>query len=362
MQKQNGKGQLIYDRLDWKHAYISYRFSFNGEILVSRFSNCGRRWKKMEEYLQCMKTLRSQMNDVEDEAAKISVEEEMQFTNVRTLENDIDSAKSGITQLKEDTEKMRAAKGEICSKILEKQKRIATLESDTIKLSQTLELIQQERVGLSFKLSEKRAYYNKVAEDMNAKLQKQQEWVSSTQKISRELKKHDLVTGKVAGQISKAEGKTGAINLVGDNVGSVTRRNLITELDSAKARLDEILTLKANVLTEINKVVKYKLLKLTVVKFNEVKLAFEDVKCRENEFKPELKAAGITALEEEYKAILSDKAGETEYLQSLEKQVEKLKEIRHVLKCACGEEYTIAVNTAAVHQFGKKLTEWFLDL
>lgn len=40
---------------------------------------------------------------------------------------------------------------------------------------------------------------------------------------------------------------------------------------------------------------------------------------------PELKAAGLTALEEEYKALLSDKAGETEYLQSLEKQVEKLK-------------------------------------
>jgi len=30
-------------------------------------------------------------SDVEDEAAKISVEEEMQLTNVRTLENDIDS-------------------------------------------------------------------------------------------------------------------------------------------------------------------------------------------------------------------------------------------------------------------------------
>ncbi|BAT89148.1 hypothetical protein VIGAN_06002700 [Vigna angularis var. angularis] len=283
----------------------------------------------MEEYLQYMKTLRSQMNDVEDEAAKISVEEEMQLTNVRTLESDIESAKSGITQLKEDTEKMRAAKGEICSKILEKQKRIASLEFDTIKLSQTLELIQQERVGLSSKLSEKRAYYSKVAEDMNAKLQKQQEWVSSTRKISRELQKHDLATGKVVGEISKAEGKTGATcNLLVDNLGSVARTNLINELDSAKARLEEILTLKAKVLTENTK----------------IKLAIEDVKCRENEFKPELKAAGLTALEEEYKALLLDKAGETEYLQSLENQVEKLKEIRHVVKCACGEEYNVALN------------------
>ncbi|ESW05861.1 hypothetical protein PHAVU_011G215700 [Phaseolus vulgaris] len=224
----------------------------------------------MEEYLLYMKTLRSQMNDVEDEAAKISVEEEMQLTNVRTLENDIDSAKSGITQLKDDTEKMRTAKGEICSKILEKQKRIASLEFNTIKLSQTLELIQQERVGLSSKLSEKRAYYSKVAEEMNAKLQKQQEWVSSTRKIRSELQKHDLVTGKVAGQISKAEGETGAIcNLVMDNLGSVARNNLINELDSAKATLDEILTLKAKVLTENSK----------------IKLAIEEVKCRENEFK-----------------------------------------------------------------------------
>ncbi|RDX97929.1 hypothetical protein CR513_19234, partial [Mucuna pruriens] len=288
----------------------------------------------MEEYLEHMKTLRSQMNDVEDEAAKISVEEEMQLTNIRTLENDIDLAKSGITLLKEETEKMKAAKGEICSKILEKQKRTASLECDTSKLTQTLELLQQDRVGLSAKLSEKRAYYSKVAEDMNDKLQKQQvrfhsssllfDWVS-TKRIGRERKEHDLVTEKVVGQRRKAGAHD---NLVMDNVGSDVRKNLITELDSAKARLDEILILKAKVLTENNK----------------IKLAIEDVKCRENEFKEELKAANITALEEEYNALLSDKSGETEYLQSLEKRVEKLKEIHHVVKCACGEEYTVAVN------------------
>ncbi|KAL5132656.1 hypothetical protein HKD37_12G035269 [Glycine soja] len=278
----------------------------------------------MEEYLQHMKALRFQMNDVEDEAAKISVEEEMQLTNIRTLENDFQFAKSGITKLNEDTEKMKAAKGEICSKILDKQKRIATLESDTTKLSQTLELIQQERVGLAAKLSEKRAYYNKVAEDMNAKLQKQQEW-NNSKKISRERKKRDLVTEKAAGQRRK-DGADG--NLVMDNMGSDVRKDLIIELDNAKATLDGILALKAKVLTENNK----------------IKRAIEDVKCRENEFKPELKAADITALEEECTALISDKAGEAEYLQSLEKQVEKLEQIRHVVKCACGEEYTVAVN------------------
>lgn len=99
-------------------------------------------------------------------------------------------------------------------------------------------------------------------------------------------------------------------------------------MDNAKATLDGILALKAKVLTENNK----------------IKRAIEDVKCRENEFKPELKAADITALEEECTALISDKAGEAEYLQSLEKQVEKLEQIRHVVKCACGEEYTVAVN------------------
>ena len=78
----------------------------------------------MEEYLQYMKTLRSQMNgtvplslslslytpyfklqrrsvtitwnkyikiDVEDQAAKISVEEQMQLTSIQTMEKDLDS-------------------------------------------------------------------------------------------------------------------------------------------------------------------------------------------------------------------------------------------------------------------------------
>ncbi|KAG5005614.1 hypothetical protein JHK82_023599 [Glycine max] len=97
-------------------------------------------------------------------------------------------------------------------------------------LQQTLDLIQQERVGLSAKLSEKRAYYSKVAEDMNAKLQKQQ------------------VTGKAVGQKSKVEGM--ALNFSGSDV----RKDLIIKLDNAKARLDGILALKAKVLTENNKV------------------------------------------------------------------------------------------------------------
>ncbi|KEH42347.1 hypothetical protein MTR_1g067710 [Medicago truncatula] len=130
--------------------------------------------------------------------------------------------------------------------------------------------------------------------------------------------------------LQQLQGRTSADgNRAIDNLGSDAKNNLITDLDSAKARLDEILVMKSKVLMDINK----------------IKLAIEDVKCRENEFKPELKAADITALEEEYNALLSDRAGETEYLQSMEKQVGKLKEINQVIKCACGEEYKVALNT-----------------
>ncbi|KAK2433159.1 hypothetical protein P8452_30526 [Trifolium repens] len=266
----------------------------------------------MDEYLQYMKTLRSHMNDAEDQAAKISAEEQMQMTNIRTLENDIDSAKTEIAQVVEDTDKMNKSKVEICSKILENQKKITSLESDTSRLTQTMELIRQEKVGLYAKLSERRAYYSKVAEDMSANFQKLQ------------------ARDKVHGPRSESEGRTDADgNRVIDKLGSDAKKNLIAELDSAKARLDEILALKSKVLVDIDK----------------MQLAIEDVKRRENEFKPELKAADITALEEEYNALLSDKAGETEYLQSMEKQVNKLKEICQVVKCACGEEYTVALNT-----------------
>ncbi|KAI5391318.1 hypothetical protein KIW84_076236 [Lathyrus oleraceus] len=143
----------------------------------------------MDEYLQYMKTLRSHMNDAEDQAAKISAEEQMQMTNIHTLESDIDSAKSEITQVVEDTEKMNKSKVEICSTIMENQKKLAALESDSSRLTQTMELIRQEKVGLSAKFSERRAYYSTVAEDMVAKFEKQQEWIR-TKKISREPKEH----------------------------------------------------------------------------------------------------------------------------------------------------------------------------
>ncbi|GAV71926.1 hypothetical protein CFOL_v3_15415, partial [Cephalotus follicularis] len=77
-------------------------------------------------------------------------------------------------QLKEDIEQMMNAKGQKCAQIFEKQRRISSLKSDSSTLTQTLELIHQERDTLSAKFIEKSPYYTKVAEYFNTKLQKQQ--------------------------------------------------------------------------------------------------------------------------------------------------------------------------------------------
>ncbi|RWW85503.1 hypothetical protein BHE74_00005806, partial [Ensete ventricosum] len=44
---------------------------------------------------------------------------------------------------------------------------------------QTLELLEQEMTTTSLKHKEKRSYYAKVTEDLNLKLQEQQEWYNS---------------------------------------------------------------------------------------------------------------------------------------------------------------------------------------
>ncbi|KAH9782009.1 Tropomyosin [Citrus sinensis] len=158
-------------------------------------------------------------------------------------------------------------KGQICAQILEKQRKIASLESDSSTLSQTLELITQERVSISSKLVEKSTYYNKVTEDISKKLQLQQDWVKfyMTRKVGEPM----------------------------------------------------------------------------------IKESVEQVKSRANKFKPELMEMDIKTLEEEHGTLQSDIAGEAEYLQSLQHQIEKLEGISHVIKCVCGQEYKVEVSLSA---------------
>lgn len=278
-----------------------------------------------------MKTLRSQMNEVEDQAAKISVEEQTHITTFQTFDKDLASAKSETKRLKEDTEQMMKAKGEICSQILEKQRKIASLDSDSYTLAQTLELIQRERVSLSARLVEKSTYYTKVADDMNSKLQQQQDWVH-THRISGEMGEHGSVKEEFDKQTAKTKGKCAIDNhLIMDNLGNDAEKNLIAKLDSAKSKLVEIAQMKSKLVTENNK----------------MKQSIEQLKCSAKDFKTELFEMDIKTLEEEYKALLSDRAGEIEYLQSLQKQIKQLKDISHMVKCACGVEYKVAMELCA---------------
>ncbi|TYI71201.1 hypothetical protein E1A91_D08G277300v1 [Gossypium mustelinum] len=278
----------------------------------------------MEEYLQYMKTLRSQISDVEDQAANVSAEEQIHFTTIQTLQNDILSAKSMKQQLMEDIEKMLTAKGQLCSLIIEKQRKIAALDSDSTTLAQTLELIQHEKISLTSKLIEKRAYYSKVVEDLSYKLQQQQDWVKS-QKHRRQMEEHDLVNNKLDEKMTESEGNISVGNcLITDNENN-EGNDLIVKLDLEKAKLDEIEQMKATLMRDNEK----------------IKESIEQAKRGSNHFKPELLEISVMALEEEYKALLSDKDGETEYLCSLQDHLERIKGISHVIKCACGEEYML---------------------
>ncbi|EOA37086.1 hypothetical protein CARUB_v10010244mg [Capsella rubella] len=205
----------------------------------------------MEEYLQYMKTLRSQMTDVEDHAAKVSVEEQMQVTTISTLEKDLDHALSETKRLKEETEQKTRAKGEICSCILEKQRKISSMESDSANLAQSLELILQERDSISSKLVSKRSNYVKTAEEARTKLEEQKGWFISH--MSNE-------TGQ---QVQKKE----------------TKDNLLELSDSARAKLDQAKQMRSNLIQEISKI------KLSIEhvkhKINEYKIMIMSTSCRE---------------------------------------------------------------------------------
>ncbi|CAK9326105.1 unnamed protein product [Citrullus colocynthis] len=291
----------------------------------------------MEEYLQYMKTLRFQMNDVEDQAMKISVEEHMHFATIQTMENDLISAKTELKQLNEDAERMMRAKGEICSQILEKQRKVASLESDISTLSQTLELIQQEKVSLGAKIIEKSTYYTKVAEDISLKFQDQQDWVNANM-IRREIGEKELVKFETAKQASETEGFSDTVGgISGTRINSnpndlvEEREDLLGKLESAKANLNQVSKMKCAVVLEKSK----------------IEQSIEELKNEINDFKPELSEMDDATLEEEYKALLSARAAETEYSQSLQDQIAKLKGISHVIKCTCGKEYKAGVGLCA---------------
>ncbi|KAE9452352.1 hypothetical protein C3L33_15747, partial [Rhododendron williamsianum] len=200
------------------------------------------------------------MNDVEDQAAKISVEEQTQFTTIQTLEKDLQLAHSDIKKLEAETDQMVKAKGQICSQILEKKRKFSSLESDSTTLSQ-----------------------------------------DASGEQTREAEKGE--------HIREDEGKCRVeSHPIAENVDDAVKK-LVTMLESGKAKLDLATQTKSNLLAETSK----------------VKQSVEQVKCRISGFKPELGSMNVKTLEEEHQALLADRAGETEYLHSLQQQFEKLK-------------------------------------
>ncbi|KAL4559637.1 hypothetical protein LXL04_031780 [Taraxacum kok-saghyz] len=266
---------------------------------------------RMEEYLQYMKTLRSHMNDVEDQTAKISVEEQTQITTIQTLKNEIDAvhskcaAKSETKRLKEESDLMMKAKEHIRSQILEKRSKIAMLENDSSTLSQTLELIQQERVNLSTRLVEKRTSYGMTEEKIKTNLKEQQDWLKSY-KSSSQIGHHSYVT---KGNLDDEY------------------KNMRMKVDAAKAKYDKLAQMRSELALEHHK----------------VKQSLEKLKGRMDNFKPELRGMTSEALEEELQALNSDKCVEIEYLESMQNQIDTIKGISHVVKCGCGEEYKVEV-------------------
>ncbi|CAN8290155.1 unnamed protein product [Cochlearia groenlandica] len=278
----------------------------------------------MEEYLQCMKTLRSQMTDVEDHAAKVSVDEQMQLSTITNLEKDLDHALSETKRLQEETDQKTRTKGEICSHILGKQRKIASMESDSVNLAQSLELILQERDSVSAKLVSKRSYYVKTEEEARTKLEEQK--VCYSHLSSFHLIRCFIFVLSCFGQgwfVSHMSNETGQ-----RGQKTETRKNLMELTDSARAKLDHAKHMRSNINQENSK----------------IKLSIENAKRKINEFKPELMSLDVKILEEEYTALLSDESGEAEYLQSLQSQAEKLKGISYIAKCGCGEEYSVGLH------------------
>ncbi|XP_009607706.1 uncharacterized protein LOC107826330 [Nicotiana tabacum] len=273
----------------------------------------------MEEYLQCMKTLRTQMNDVEDQAAKITAEEQMQITILQNLENEINSVKCQTSHLREEIARILEKRGQICSVILEKQRKIASLEADSSTLNQTLELLQQERNNLSAKLLEKSDYYAKTVKDVTAQLGEQQGWIRDCRQNSWD-REHREVMDKVGEE-------TGQFEENQDKMTEILKMNM----EDARTKLNQLSELKSKLVMENNK----------------VRRSLELVKSKMTNFKAPLTEMDSKSLKEEYQALLSDKDGEAEYLQSLQLQIAKLMRISHSIKCSCGEEFKIDMDLCA---------------
>ncbi|KAF2919149.1 uncharacterized protein [Oryza sativa Japonica Group] len=264
----------------------------------------------MEEYLANMKTLRSYMSDLEEEATKRSAEEQRQRTAIDAHGADLAQVRAQTKQASEESEQLSKARAELCVEISEKQGRIATLEIECATLKQTLELLHQEIASTSSKLIEKRLFYTKTIESLTVKLQEQQEWLGAFKLKVEESQSKQNLQGQSHGILNSC----GSLDK-GNDIGS-KQGELRIQLESTKHKIDEIKEKQSALLTEIS----------------EAPLQQMDMK----------------SLEEEHKALQADKAGEIEYFQSLEERINEMKGVSDAVKCRCGLEYKVELGGEAM--------------
>lgn len=265
--------------------------------------------------MQNLRSLRSQMNDIEEVSAKRLVEEQQQLTAIESLEKDVLAVTSEATRLNFESKELEKENAQICYQIFEKQNNISSLENETSTLSQSLELLRQQTISASAGLEEKRLNFLKIIEDIGLKLQKGYDWLNSY--------KQKVVIGNLVEEYSSTSSDMNLENMR-DNM-SMNCKKLIAQVQSKKTEYEKLEARQSQLRDEIA----------------ESKLLILQLEQRIETFTPTLKDLDIESLEEELKALLTDAAGELEYLKSLEDQVKQVKGVSHAVKCQCGEDYMV---------------------
>ncbi|KAL6843235.1 hypothetical protein ACP4OV_026948 [Aristida adscensionis] len=307
----------------------------------------------MEEYLANMKSLRSYMNDLEEDAAKRSAEEQQQRTAIDAHDAEIALVRTQAKQANEEAERLAKERAQVCVEMAERQGRIAALEVECATLKQTSELLHQEIANASGKINEKRLFYARTVENMTVQLREQQEWLSSLKNNMTTVEPLWLMTWSdqwfiyyciVLLQVAAAQSKQilteGDKHGMFNSEGSVNKENdagkkqeeLSIQLESAQLKIEGIKSKRSALLSEINK----------------SKLTLEQEKNIITGSPAALQQMDIKSLEDEYQALQGDKAGEVEYFQSLEEQINGMKVVSDPIKCHCGLEYTVELGREAM--------------
>ncbi|CAO2163722.1 unnamed protein product [Urochloa humidicola] len=289
----------------------------------------------MEEYLENMKSLRSYMNDLEEDAAKRSAEEQQQRTAIDAHDADIALVRAQAKQASEEAEQLATSRAHLCGEVAEKQGRIATLDVECATLKQTLELLHQEIASTSAKLNEKRLFYTKTTETLTIKLQEQQQWLGLSKNTSTTMELHVATSQSkqtlIEGERHGSFHSEGSLDKLGSDVGN-KHRQLYTRLESAELKIEDINSKRSTLLSEIN----------------QVKQILEQEKNIFSGFPGALQQMDMNSLEEEYKALQGDKAGEIEYLHSVEETIGGMKGVSEPVKCCCGLEYKVELGGEAM--------------